>query len=84
MPIRAASGIDEASFSVSRRSCISIPARTARSASSSWALGKPKTATTASPMNFSHSTPMAFDGRTHLGEVAVEDWPEHLGVMLLA
>ena len=31
----------------------SSPARTARSASSSWAVGTPQTAITASPMNFS-------------------------------
>ena len=38
-------------------SCMSIPARTARSASSSCAFGTPKTAETASPMNFSTRPP---------------------------
>ena len=36
---------------------ISIAARTARSASSSWAVGAPQTAITASPMNFSTVPP---------------------------
>ena len=35
----------------------SRPARTARSASSSWAVGTPQTAITASPMNFSTVPP---------------------------
>ena len=38
-------------------STISRPARTARSASSSWAVGTPHTAITASPMNFSTVPP---------------------------
>ncbi len=38
-------------------STIRSPARTARSASSSWATGAPKTAMTASPMNFSTVPP---------------------------
>ena len=39
------------------RSCILSAARTARIASSSWAVGTPKTAMTASPMNFSTVPP---------------------------
>jgi hypothetical protein len=56
-PIRAASEMPDdaarSAFNASRASCISKAARTARSASSSWLVGTPKNATTASPMNFS-------------------------------
>jgi hypothetical protein len=50
IPIRAARPCP----SVSR---IAVAARTARSASSSWAVGTPNTATTASPANFSTVPP---------------------------
>ena len=43
--------------SVRTASTSSSPARTARSASSSWAVGAPQTAITASPMNFSTVPP---------------------------
>ena len=57
IPIRQASGIAEPAFDACRHSCISMPAFTARRASSSWATGRPNTATTASPMNFSTVPP---------------------------
>ena len=57
-PPRAASS----SFSASSAARISSAARTARSASSSWTCGTPKTAITASPMNFSTLPPCALDG----------------------
>ena len=41
------------SLSAARAACVSYAARTARSASSSWIRGSPKTAMMASPMNFS-------------------------------
>ncbi len=41
----------------SSAACIPAAARTARSASSSWSRGRPKTAITASPMNFSITPP---------------------------
>ncbi len=47
------------SFSASRPVCISAAARTARSASSSWIAGRPKTAMIASPMYFSTVPPCA-------------------------
>ena len=56
-PIRAANGKGEDAASSARRAWISTPARTARRASSSWATGRPKTALTASPMNFSTLPP---------------------------
>ena len=43
--------------SVATASRISIAARTARRASSSWTCGRPKTAIAASPMNFSTEPP---------------------------
>ena len=45
------------SFNVARTVRISTAARTALSASSSWTWGTPKTAMTASPMNFSTVPP---------------------------
>ena len=58
-------------------------ARTARSASSSWAVGAPHTAITASPMNFSTVPPyrpITCEARV---EVAVERLPHVLGVPFL-
>ncbi len=45
------------SFNSAMASRMRKPARTARSASSSWAVGAPNTAITASPMNFSTVPP---------------------------
>jgi hypothetical protein len=57
-PIRTSSArLGSASFSSAIASWIAIAARTARSASSSWATGAPNTPTTASPMNFSTVPP---------------------------
>ena len=52
-PIREPNRPSNSSFSSSSRASMSVAARTARSASSSCATGTPKTAITASPMNFS-------------------------------
>lgn len=57
IPIRTATGKAEPAASSTRRAWISTAARTARRASSSWATGRPKTAETASPMNFSTRPP---------------------------
>ena len=58
MPTRMArSGIARSEPIASIRATSSRPARTARSASSSWAVGTPQTAITASPMNFSTVPP---------------------------
>ena len=60
-PIRQASVIprsrSSSGFNASSAARISLAARTARSASSSWTCGTPKTAITASPMNFSTAPP---------------------------
>ena len=57
-PTRTDSPSDGSSaFSSEIASRTASAARTARSASSSWAIGAPKTATTASPMNFSTVPP---------------------------
>ena len=60
-PVRFASVTPQffssSTFSTSRRSFISSAPRTARSASSSWAVGMPNTAMIASPMNFSTVPP---------------------------
>ncbi len=58
MPTRTRSSRDgSSSFRASIAAMIARPARTARSGSSSWATGAPKSATTASPMNFSTLPP---------------------------
>ena len=56
-PTLAVNGKGEPAASSARRTWISIAARTARRASSSWATGSPKTAETASPMYFSTLPP---------------------------
>ncbi|OLE30652.1 MAG: hypothetical protein AUG43_02675 [Actinobacteria bacterium 13_1_20CM_3_68_10] len=53
----SSSSVGSASLSSTIASRIAIAARTARSGSSSWAIGAPKSATTASPMNFSTVPP---------------------------
>ena len=63
---------------------ISSAARTARSASSSWTVGTPKTAMTASPMNFSTVPPWCSTIALHALEVAREQRAEPLGVDRLA
>lgn len=45
IPIRHASGIADPAFDACTRSCISMPAFTARRTSSSWETGRPNTAT---------------------------------------
>ena len=57
IPIRSAIGMSRRSPSVVSRERITSAARTARSGSSSCATGTPKTAITASPMNFSTVPP---------------------------
>jgi hypothetical protein len=58
MPIRTSSASHaSAAFSAPIASRIANAARSARSGSSSFAIGAPKTATTASPMNFSTVPP---------------------------
>ena len=59
IPTRSLSGAPPTEVSPSASSAIRRPARTARSGSSSWAAGTPKTPTTASPMNFSTVPPKA-------------------------
>ena len=59
-------------------------ARTARSASSSWTVGSPKTAMMASPMNFSMVPPWRLELRAHRIEVARHELPQRLGVESLA
>ena len=61
----------------------SSPARTARSASSSWAIGVPHTAITASPMNFSTRPPCRSITWRRRVEVAGEEIPHVLGVPVL-
>ena len=56
-PARAWSRLPPGAASVRTTSTRSSAARTARSASSSWAIGAPHTAITASPMNFSTVPP---------------------------
>lgn len=56
-PIRHCIGIGEPAARAPRRSTISAAALQARSASSSWATGRPNTAFTASPTNFSTRPP---------------------------
>ena len=58
-PTRRRSGVPPTASSSSAPSAIRRAARTARSGSSSWAAGTPKTPTTASPMNFSTIPPWA-------------------------
>ena len=53
----AGARLDRRGPSVGTASTSSSAARTARSASSSWAVGAPHTAITASPMNFSTVPP---------------------------
>ena len=53
----ARAGLDLRPEAAARRRRARAPARTARSASSSWATGAPQTAMTASPMNFSTVPP---------------------------
>ena len=61
----------------------SSAARTARSASSSWAVGAPQTAITASPMNFSTVPPCrSIDAAGHV-EVAGQQLARLLGVAAL-
>src|SRR5439155_12611920 len=68
IPIRRASrrpcSRSSQSFSSASALCISTAARTARSASSSWETGAPKTAMTASPMYFSTVPSYRWIGRT--------------------
>ena len=60
-PVRTSSvtphDVANSSLSSASRERISAADRTARSASSSWVVGMPKTAITASPMNFVTSPP---------------------------
>ena len=63
---------------------ISAAARTARSASSSRTVGMPKTAITASPMNFSIGPAVAHQRVAHRLEVAGEHLPQGLRVERLA
>ena len=68
----------------SRADCMSKAARTARRASSSWICGMPKTAITASPMNFSTVPSWRSIATAHRVEVALHHLAQRLGVELLA
>jgi len=63
-PSRAPKSRSTSVLSASSASRMPAAARTARSASSSWTVGTPKTAITASPMNFSTVPP--WDSMTRL------------------
>ena len=73
-----------ASFRAASAVRISAAARTARRASSSWRTGTPKTATTASPMNFSTVPPWRSSDGAHRLEPAAHDGPQRFGVQALA
>ena len=64
--------------------CISAAAWSARTASSSCTAGTPKTAITASPMNFSTDAAVALDDRLHLLEVPGEQGAQRLRIDVLA
>ena len=74
----------ELEVQVRHRQRISAAARTARRASSSWTVGTPKAAITASPMNFSAVPPCRSSTTTEDVEVPRHDLAECLGVELLA
>ena len=67
----------------STQSRIASAARTARSGSSSCATGAPKSAITASPMNFSTVPPKRFELSTQAGVVRREKGANILGIELL-
>ena len=64
-------------------SCIASPARTARSGSSSWATGAPKTPITLSPMNLSIDAAEALDLLAEPAQGAVDQRLDRLGVHAL-
>ena len=68
--------------SSSAKSRIARAARTARSGSSSWAVGAPKSAITASPMNFSTVPPWP-RARRGRARGTGRGWPDVLGIELL-
>ena len=75
-PKRASSS----AFSPASAACIPAAARTARSASSSCRCGRPNTAITASPMNFSTVPPWRLELLAHDVEVARHDRAERFRV----
>ena len=75
--------VGSSSFSASIAPRIARPARTARSGSSSWAIGAPKSATTASPMNFSTRPSVLLEHSPEPLVVRREQREHVLGVELL-